>query len=278
MSEVTAIIAGSGALPALLARRLEADGRPFVMAALEGFDPDEAEHWRVERFVIERLALLFERLEDLGVTRVVFAGAVRRPALDPELIDPKTAAQVLPRLLPAFQRGDDALLREVIALFEDAGFSVAAAAEIDPGLVPSAGILTQARPSEADRADAERAAAVVDALGAVDLGQGAVVAQGQCLAVETLPGTAAMLDWVAHEAGQFRPDPAGARGVLLKAPKPGQELRVDMPVIGPDTVRAAAAAGLAGIVIEAGGVMLLDRGATIAAADDAGLFIWVREP
>lgn len=278
MAEVTAIIAGSGALPSLLARRLEADRRPFVMAALEGYDPDGATNWQVERFVIERLALLFERLEDLGVTRVVFAGAVRRPALDPELIDPMTAALVLPRLLPAFQRGDDALLREVIALFEESGFAVVAAAEIEPGLVPAAGVLTQLRPSEVDKADAERAAAVVEALGAVDLGQGAVVAQGLCLAVETLPGTAAMLEWVAHEAGRFRPDPAGARGVLLKAPKPGQELRVDMPVIGPETVRAAAAAGLAGIVIEAGGVMLLDRDATVAAADEAGLFIWAREP
>ncbi|MBC57717.1 MAG: phosphatidate cytidylyltransferase [Confluentimicrobium sp.] len=277
MTQGTAIIAGQGALPGLLARRLEAEGAPFVLAEMEGFVVENPGGWPVERFIVERLALLFDRLRDLGMTRVVFAGAVSRPALDPGRIDPKSA-MLLPALIPAFQAGDDALLRAVIGLFEDAGFDVVGADAIAPELVPGEGVLTPDQPSEDDRADAARAAQIVTALGAIDVGQGAVVAQGLCLAVETLPGTDAMLRWLADVAGGCRADAAGAKGVFYKAPKPGQDRRVDLPVIGPGTVAGVARAGLAGIVIEAGGVMILEREATLAAAQAEGLFIWARLP
>ncbi len=275
MTPRTAMIAGTGALPALLMQRMVAAGLPLVIAQLEDVAPDLPGNPPVEHFCVERLVPFFDRLHELGVARVVFAGAVSRPALDPQRIDPRSAT-LLPRLVSAFRKGDDALLRTVIVLFEEAGFEVVGPIELTPELVPGEGVLTAAGPSDADRADAARAAQIVTALGAVDVGQGAVVAQGLCLAVETLPGTAAMLQWVADVAGAGRPDPAGARGVIYKAAKPGQELRVDMPVIGPDTVAQAAAAGLGGIVIEAGRVIILDRAATVAAADAAGLFLWAR--
>jgi DUF1009 family protein len=86
-----------------------------------------------------------------------------------------------------------------------------------------------------------------------------------------------MLDFVTRTGATLRPDPNGARGVLYKAPKPGQDRRVDLPALGPRTVAHAAAAGLAGIAWAAGGVILLDRPATIAAAQEAGLFLWARE-
>lgn len=273
----TALIAGTGALPVLLAQRLEAEGQPFLLAEMEGHPAEARPGWRVEQFCVEQLALLFDLLRAADVTRVVFAGAVARPRIDPTRIDPKTA-QFLPRLLGAFQQGDDALLRTVIALFEEAGFEVVGAEAIAPELVPGEGVLTAAQPSDADRQDAARAAEIVAALGALDVGQGAVVAQGLCLAVETLPGTDAMLQWVADVAGARRPDAQGARGVFYKAPKPGQERRVDLPAIGPGTIAAAARAGLAGVVIEAGGVMVLDRAATLAEAERAGLFLWARSP
>ena len=273
----TALIAGTGALPVLLAQRLEAEGAPFLLAEMEGHPAEARPGWRVEAFCIEQLALLFERLHEAGMARVVFAGAVARPEIDPTRIDPKTA-QFLPRLVAAFQQGDDALLRTVIALFEEAGFEVVGAEAIAPELVPGEGVLTTAQPSDADRKDAARAAEIVTAIGGLDVGQGAVVAQGLCLAVETLPGTDAMLRWVADVAADMRPDPAGARGVFYKAPKPGQERRVDLPAIGPETITAAARAGLAGVVIEAGGVMILDREATLAEAERAGLFLWARSP
>ena len=271
---VTAIIAGQGGLPARLVAALEERRVPCLVAELDGF-PADLPGTRPIRFRIERLALLLDDLAGRGVTRVVFAGAIRRPKLDPEMFDPRTATLV-PRLLAAIGPGDDAALREVIAIFEDWGFEVVGAETVAPDLVPGVGILA-GKPGEADRRDAARAAEIVAGLGALDLGQGAVVAQGLCLAVETLPGTDAMLDFVACHAAGLRPDPKGAKGVFYKAPKPGQDRRIDLPTLGPATVRAAAAAGLAGIAWEAAGVILLDRAAMVDAARASGLFLWARE-
>ncbi len=267
-----AIIAGTGRLPMLLVAALEKAGRPYLLAEIDGF-PVTADRPK-ERFRIERLALFIDRLHDLGITDVVFAGAVSRPRLDPALFDPFTAALV-PRLVAAMQAGDDATLREVIAIFEEDGFAVVGADVIAPDLVPGPGILGRIDPTEADEADVQRAAMIVAALGSVDVGQGAVVAQGLCLAVEALPGTDAMLAEAARHA-HLRPDPEGAGGVIYKAVKPGQDRRIDLPALGPDTLRLAHAAGLAGIAFEAGGVMLLDREEMVALADSLGLFLWAR--
>lgn len=269
----TAIIAGAGALPGLLAHALP-EGET-VLAALEGLPVDLPET-ALTRFRIERLVPFLDHLEEAGVTRVVFAGAVRRPRLDPERFDARTAALV-PRLLSAMGQGDDAALRAVLGLFEEHGFAVVGAAALRPDLVPGPGVVC-GTPSDADAADAARAAAIVAGLGRFDIGQGAVVAQGLCLALESLPGTDAMLDFVAAHAAGLRPDPKGARGLLYKAPKPGQDLRIDLPAIGPQTVARAAAAGLAGIAWQAGGAMLITPEATRAAAEAAGLFLWAREP
>lgn len=265
----TAIIAGRGALPRVVAAALD---RPLV-AALDGFLPEGMAVDLV--FRVERLVPFLDHLRRLGVTQVVFAGGVQRPRLDPALFDPATA-QIVPQLLAAMQGGDDAALRGVIALFEDSGLDVVGVDQVAPDLVPGPAVLAGTVSGE-DRRDAARAASIVQALGAADVGQGAVVAQGLCLAVETLPGTEAMLDFVARSGTALRPDPQGARGLLYKAPKPGQDRRVDLPAIGPLTVGQAAAAGLAGIAWEAGGVMVLDRAATVAAAQEAGLFLWSRE-
>ncbi|NUB43375.1 UDP-2,3-diacylglucosamine diphosphatase LpxI [Fertoebacter nigrum] len=262
-----ALIAGRGGLPAALVAALP---QPPLVAALEGFVPDAVAVDHV--FRVERLAPFLRLLQDEGVTRVVFAGAVTRPRLDPALFDPATA-QLVPVLLAALQGGDDATLRAVIGIFEDHGFAVQGVADLAPALLPGEGVLCGA-PTEADARDADRAAAIVAALGAVDVGQGAVVAQGLCLAVEALPGTDAMLDWVAQTAR--RPNPAGAKGVFYKAPKPGQDRRIDLPALGVETLHRAAAAGLAGVAFQAGGVILLDPAAMVAEAGRLGLFLWAR--
>lgn len=262
----TAVIAGQGALaPAVIAALEE----PLVFA-LEGFAPDMP----VTPFRLERLVPFLDELIGQGVKRVVFAGAIRRPRLDPEAFDPRTA-QLVPRILTAMQSGDDAALREVLDVFEEHGLEICGIEEIIPDLLPSEGLLT-GNPSDADRRDAARAADILAGLGPFDVGQGAVVAQGLCLAIETLPGTRAMLDFAAAHAG-LRPSLNGARGVFYKAPKPGQDRRVDLPTLGPDSVTQAAAAGLAGIAWQAGGVILLDREEAIRRADEAGLFLWARE-
>jgi UDP-2,3-diacylglucosamine hydrolase len=264
-----ALIAGAGALPAAIAAAQAV--RPFV-AALEGFSPEGLSP--DQTFRIERLYPFFAALQQAGVSRVCFAGAVARPRLDPALFDPVTAG-IVPRLMASLAQGDDATLREVIALFEEEGFGVVGAAEAAPGLVPPEGLLC-GQLSPRDHQDAARAALIVQALGRVDVGQGAVVQQGLCLGAETLSGTDAMLAAVGALPPALRPDPGRGRGLLYKAPKPLQDRRVDLPALGPATVRAAAAAGLGGIAWEAGGVLCLDRGALVAEAEKAGLFLWSR--
>jgi len=265
-----AIIGGQGRLPVLLAEVLEFEGAAPVLAAMEQFPIEGAGARAVDVFRVERLAPFLDRLHDMGVGRVVFAGAVRRPQLDPALFDARSA-QLVPRLLAAMQGGDDAILRAVIGVFEEDGFSVVGADEVAPDLLPEPGVLTRAGPSEADIRDAGRAAEIVAALGTVDVGQGAVVTGGLCLAVEALPGTDAMLSQVAQQRGESR------GGVFYKAPKPGQERRMDLPALGPDTVDRAVEARLSGIAFEAGGVILLDREIAVARADAAGLFLWSRQ-
>jgi DUF1009 family protein len=265
----TALIAGQGALPGLLVAALAAQGDVPLIAALDGFPPDLAGH-DITTFRIERLVPFLDQLAASGVSRVAFAGAIRRPKIEPEMFDTRTA-QLVPRLLGAMQSGDDAALRAVIGIFEEFDFAVVGADALAPDLVPAEGVLIGA-PGEQDRADAARAAAIVAALGAEDIGQGAIVAGGLCLAVETLPGTDAMLEFATRHAGLR----IGRGGVLYKAPKPGQDRRIDLPSIGPETVARAAGAGLSGIVWEAGGLILLDRVATVTAAEQAGLFLWAR--
>lgn len=268
-----AVIAGRGSLPGLLLAECRRAGRPCLVVSFAGVDgmalPSDVKAIGA-RF--ERLGEMFAALKAEGATSVVFAGGMERPHLDPASCDADTLA-ILPELLPHLGKGDDATLRAVASIFERRGFRVEAAHDLISGLVAGAGELTRSGPSEADLADARTARRIAEALGAVDVGQGAVVAQGICLGAETIQGTDAMLEFVAATGARFRPDPKGARGVLWKGPKPEQDLRMDMPAIGPETVRRAAAAGLAGIAVAAGGTLILDRDATIRAADEAGLFL-----
>lgn len=261
----TAVIAGQGALASAVVAALD---DPLVFA-LEGFVPDVP----ATSFRLERLVPFLDDLIDRDVSRVVFAGAIRRPRLDPEAFNSRTA-QLVPRILMAMQSGDDAALRAVLDIFEEHDLAICGVDEVLPDLIPAEGVLSGI-PSDADRRDAARAAEILAGLGPFDVGQGAVVAQGLCLAIETLPGTAAMLEFAAAHAG-LRPNPNGVRGVFYKAPKPGQDRRIDLPTIGPDTVSQAAAAGLAGIAWQAGSVIVLDRDEAVRRATAAGLFLWAR--
>ncbi|MFV2052844.1 LpxI family protein [Aliiroseovarius sp. YM-037] len=268
-----ALIAGQGRLPVAIADRLEAEGTPFHLCEMEGFPVENCGGRPIIRFRIEQVGSFLEKLTGLGVNDVVFAGTVHRPPIDPSQIDSKTLPLV-PRMLAAIKAGDDAALRGVLSIFEDAGFAIKAAHEVLPELLPAAGVLSDAQPDETAQSDAARGAEIVAAMGAVDVGQACVVSRGQALAIEALPGTDWMLQTLSDGGGgPQRPE----GGILFKAPKPMQDRRVDLPAIGPETVRGAKAAGLSGIVIEAGGVMVLDRDATIAEANALGLFLWVRE-
>jgi len=256
-----AIIAGRGALPRALVDVLPEAPR---ICALEGFAPDGVAVDQVFRF--ERLIPFLRQLASRGVRRVAFAGAVARPRLDPALFDPATA-QMLPGLLAAMSQGDDATLRAILGVFEEEGFAVVGVADIAPALLVAAGPLGTTLPARQDRADALRGQQILEALAPVDVGQGCVVAQGLCLGIEVIHGTDALLADVAARR-------AGVGGVFVKRAKTGQDLRVDLPVIGASTVQAVQRAGLSGLSLQSGRVIVMDRPQVVALADAAGLAIW----
>lgn len=268
-----ALLGGTGALPRALAAALEGRGAAPLVVRFDW----TAEPWggpgEVLPARLEHLGALLAALRERGCDRVVMAGGMRRPRLDPAAGDAAFRAAA-PRIAAALRAGDDAALRLVAGLFEEAGLALLSAQEIAPELLAGAGALGAHGPGPADLADIARARALAEALGAQDVGQGAVVAQGLCLGLETVQGTDALLAFVAETAAPFRPDPAGARGVLWKGPKPGQDRRFDLPAIGPETVRGAVRAGLAGLAVAAQGALVLERAETVALADTAGLFLW----
>ncbi|PZQ49405.1 MAG: DUF1009 domain-containing protein [Rhodovulum sulfidophilum] len=268
-----AIVAGRGALPRLIAEDCARRGATYRVVVFDGVELDWLAGHPVLHEAFEKPGKLFADLRAAGCGVVTFAGGMARPRLRPLRFDLKFLGMA-PKLLAGLKAGDDSTLRMVAELFEGEGLRIRAAHEILTDLLAGPGVLGRVAPSAADAADTARAAGIVAALGAADVGQGAVVGQGLCLGLESIQGTDAMLDFVARTAAPFRRDPEGGRGVLYKAPKPGQDWRVDLPAIGVETIRRAAAAGLAGVAVRAGGVLVIGRADCVAAADAAGLFLW----
>ncbi len=259
-----ALVAGDGGLPGQLARALS---KQPVLARIDGTSPEiEAELI----FRLERIASFMDALKARGVTELCFAGAVRRPEFDPSKAEARSKP-FIDQIMAALGKGDDGALTTLLQMFEAEGFVIRAAHEIAPNLLPASGVLTRKQPAPGDIKDVARAVAALEAIGVADIGQACVVRLGQIIAVETGFGT----DWMLESLDR-RPD--GSGGIFVKAPKQGQDRRVDLPTIGPGTAARVAKAGLGGIVIEAGGVMVLDREETVRAADDAGIFLWVRQP
>lgn len=271
------LVAGGGALPIALAEQCRAAGRPVFVLRLRGFADPALQTFEGVEVGMAELGAAFQALKRAGCQAVCFAGTVSRPdfaALKPDL----QGLRALPGVVAAARHGDDALLRALLGEFEREGFHIEGAHEVSAGLTLGAGPLGRVAPGEAHRADIDRAMAVARSLGALDIGQGAVVCDGLVLAVEAQEGTDAMLARVATLPAELRGSASARRGVLAKAPKPMQELRVDMPVIGVRTIEGVAAAGLAGVAGEAGAVLVIDREAVIARADALGLFVLGVEP
>lgn len=267
------LIAGGGGLPLAIARHCERSGRPLFVIRIKGFAGDELAPFAGAEVGLAELGKCIKALKRAGCGAVCLAGIVRRPDFLTLMPDARGLA-LLPAAIGAARRGDDALLSLLVREFEKEGFAVEGAHEVMDDLTLPAGPLGRATPSVAQAADAERALGVARLIGAEDIGQAAVVCDGLVLAVEAQEGTDAMLARVAALPEPLRGRLGAARGVLAKAAKPSQELRVDLPTIGVATVVAAAQAGLAGIVGEAGRLLVLDRAAVIARADELGLFIF----
>ncbi len=267
------LIAGGGALPLAIAARCEAEGRPVFVVRLTSFaDPHLARYPGIEAGMAE-IGRVLSALKKAGCAAVCFAGTVNRPdfkALKPDL----KGATVLPGIIAAATKGDDALLRKILSVFEAEGYAIEGADDILGGETLPAGALGRVAPTADQLADLRKALHVAEKAGELDIGQGAVVCDGLVLAVEAQEGTDAMLARVAGLPADLRGTAGALKGALGKAPKPIQDLRVDMPVMGARTIEMAAAAGLAGVGGVAERLILIDRTAIIEAADRLGLFVW----
>ncbi|HEX8232232.1 MAG TPA: UDP-2,3-diacylglucosamine diphosphatase LpxI [Caulobacteraceae bacterium] len=266
------IIAGGGGLPVELARACTAAGRAVFIIRLKGMADPALAAWPGEDVEIARLGRAIELLKSAGCTGVSFAGKVFRPdfaSLKPDL----AGLKALPRVMAAARKGDDALLRALLRIFEEAGFHIEGADEAAGGLVLSQGPLGLHAPGDLHHADIDLAARAARRLGEFDIGQAVAVCRGVILAVEAQEGTAAMLERCAALPAELRGSSAERRGVLVKLPKGIQDRRVDLPTIGPATISLAAEAGLAGVVGEAGGMLVVERDRVRSEADRLGLFV-----
>jgi DUF1009 family protein len=267
------LIAGGGALPVEVARACVDAGRSVFVIRLKGLaDPALDEYPGVDAAIGE-LGKMLKALKAAKCAAVCMTGVVQRPDFSKLAVDLRGLA-ALPGIILAARKGDDGLLRAIVRVFEKDGYRIEGAQDVASGLALGVGPLGQFSPTEEHREDIGRALSVAREIGRLDIGQGAVSARGLVLAVEAQEGTDAMLRRVADLPPALRGTPEHLVGVLAKAPKPIQERRVDLPTIGLATVQRAAKAGLAGIVGEAGGLLILDREQVIAEADALGLFIY----
>lgn len=271
------IIAGGGLLPCVIADAAAARGMPFHIVGIRGEAREEIERFPHTWVKWGEVGKMFAALDERGCRDLVIIGGVTRPDLANLKFD-LGAIRNLPFIVSLGIGGDDHVLSRVVRFLESKGYRVHGADDVAPELLAGEGMLGDRGPSAEDRIDIQTGFRVVGALGRLDVGQAAVVADGYVLAVEAAEGTDAMLVRCAELRELGRPRRRSRSGVLVKAPKPGQEERVDLPTIGAETVRKAAAAGLAGIAVAAGHVLIAERAATIAAANEHGLFLVGESP
>jgi hypothetical protein len=263
------IVAGAGTLPLQIAHRAREQGRrPYILGFHGLADPGIAA-FAHDWMRWGQLGRMLRLLRKNGCREIVIVGGVRRPRLTSLSIDAGLIRHAV-QIYRLTRGGDDAVLSRVVRFFEAQGFVVRGAHEIAADLTAPPGRMTVAEPKDADSQDIAKALAVLRALGPHDVGQAVVAARGYVLAVEAAEGTDEML----RRCVSLRQWGLSHRhGVLVKTPKPGQELRVDMPVVGARTVELAAEAGLAGIAVAQGQVLIAEPQGVVETADKLGLFV-----
>ncbi|HVX77322.1 MAG TPA: UDP-2,3-diacylglucosamine diphosphatase LpxI [Bradyrhizobium sp.] len=273
ISSPIGLIAGGGVMPFAVADSLVTRGVSPILFALRGAcDPARVTRFRHHWISIGQYGRLVSLLRAENCRDLIFIGTLVRPALSEIRLDWGTL-RVIPRVLASFRGGDDHLLSGIGGIFERDGFHMVGIKDVAPDLLVPEGCLTRAAPDAGTRADIERGREVLTALGPYDIGQAVVVIDGHVVGVEDIEGTDGLLARVARlrKEGRIRAKPG--RGVLVKAPKSGQDLRFDLPTMGPRTVAGAAAAGLAGIAIAAGNTLIAEPQAVIETADASGIFV-----
>ncbi len=273
-----AIICGGGSLPAAVAAAVAKRGQRPVMFGIKGWaDAAAVERYPHHWIAIGQAGRFFRLARAEHCRDVLFIGSVLRPPITQLRLDWQTI-RAMPGLIRAYRGGDDKLISGVARVAERGGLRVVGINDVAPEVLVPEGVLGRFAPSPRDRADIARALDVIAALGPFDVGQAAVVADNHVLAVEAAEGTDHLLDRIAGLRRLGRVTSAPGSGVLVKAPKPGQDRRFDLPSIGPRTVENIARAGLAGLAVTAGSTMIAEPEAVIAAADREKIFlVGVRE-
>jgi UDP-2,3-diacylglucosamine hydrolase len=268
-----AIICGGGSLPVTVAESVTKRGRPVVLFPLRGAaDGVEFERFSHHRMYIGQLGKFFRLARAEGCREVVFIGALVRPSIWQVHPDLKGLTFLL-QVLAAYRGGDNHLLSGMGKLLEQQGFTLRGAHEVAPEILVPQGALGSRQPSERDRADIDLGIAYLRATGSFDVGQAVVVAGKHVLAVEAAEGTDQMLARIVEMRANGRVRVGAGSGVLVKAPKHGQDERFDLPSIGPRTVEGVARAGLAGIAVAAGSTIVAEPEQLIAAAARASIFV-----
>jgi hypothetical protein len=267
-----AILCGAGAFPLEVAADARRAGRSPFLIGVVGASDSAIEAYPHVWVRMGEVGKLFAALKERAICEMVIVGAMIRPEFADLRLDwgaVKRAAE----LAQLFRRGDDGLLVGLAAIFEREGVRILGAHEVAPRLVAPPGLLGARPVSPDDEADIAFGARLLEALSGFDAGQGAVVAAGRVLAIEAAEGTDAMLARVAEMRANGRLRLKGPAGVFVKAPKRGQDLRLDMPAVGPKTIEGAAAAQLRGVALAAGRVLVVERERCAREADAGGLFV-----
>src|SRR6266852_320703 len=266
-----AIICGAGSLPFAVADAAQQRGRGVVLFALRGSADAERvagypHHW----VAVSQVGTVCRLARRAGCRDLVFIGSVVRPAFRDLWPDAHTLPLLL-RFIRLFRGGDSRLLSGIASVFEEQGFRVLGAHDVAPQILMPEGPLGRYQPNAADQDDIAQGLAFLRATGPFEVGQAVVVARRRVLAVEAAEGTDNMLARLAELRGGGRIRAVG--GVLVKAPTPGQDRRLDLPTIGPRTVEGAARAGLAGIAVVAGSTIVAEPERIATAADRERLFV-----
>jgi len=273
ISSPVGLIAAGGAMPFAVADSLAARGIDAVLFALRGAcDPARVQHFRHHWISVGELGRAVKLFRAEGCRDLVFIGSLVRPALSEIRLDWGTL-RAIGQIWAAFRGGDDHLLSGIGRILERDGFRMVGIRDVAPDLLVPEGCLTRIAPDDASTADIAKGREVIRALSPFDIGQAAVVIDGHVVAVEDIEGTDGLLARAARLREEGRIRAAANHGVLVKAPKSGQDLRFDLPTIGPRTIEGAASAKLAGIAVVAGNTLVADPQAMIEKADAAGLFI-----
>src|ERR1700720_2607276 len=265
--EPLGIVCGAGTFPIAVAEAVQRRGRPVVLLALRGFADASVECFPHEWMPFGAFGTSVKLARKHGVRDLVVIGSVLRP----KLLDFRlgwTTLRLLPRLARLYRGGDDHLLSGVASILDDYGFHLMAVHEVAPELMVPAGVLGAHRPSPEDETDIALGFDLLRALGPFDVGQAVAVSARRVLGVEAAEGTAGLLARLAEMRKSGRLMLPARAGVLVKAPKPGQSRRIDVSAIGAETVTQAAAAGLRGIAVEAGGTIGSEGAAVVPAAGE----------